>query len=123
MRILSMRMLLTMTVVLAATANGFAAEGHVAEQTLASMGLAGLETLSDAEGETIRGQGKFYFAYANTASATAVPGAFNLSGSGATNPNTSGANSDSFSIGFYKPYFLPPMSTLAGAQGFAFAAR
>lgn len=119
-----MKTLIALVVVLAAASQTFAADGRVEANALAQMGLDSLATMSDAEGETVRGQGSnYYFAYANTASASAVPGAFNLSGSGAINPNVSGAASGTTSSGYYNPYFHPPMTSFAGARGFAFAAR
>jgi len=118
-----MKTMFALAILLAATSYVIAAEGRVADETLAKMGLASLDTLSDGEGQAIRGQGSNYFTYANTLSSTAVPGAFNITQATAINPNVSGAAGNSYSAGYYNPYFLPPMSNAVGARGFAFAAR
>lgn len=118
-----MKTMIALAVVLSVAGYGFAAEGHVADEMLAKMGLASIDALSDDEGQTIRGQGSNYFTYANTVSATSVPGAFNVTQATAINPNVSGAANNSYSSGYYNPYFLPPMSSAVGARGFAFAAR
>jgi hypothetical protein len=49
----------------------FAEEGRVAKDQLASLGLGGLQVISDAEGREIRGQG---FAFASSIASSALPG-------------------------------------------------
>lgn len=70
-----MKSSLTIAAVLIALFSGtaFADEGHVSGDTLAAMGLPGMVVVSDAEGLQIRGEG---FAFAQSISASALPGTF-----------------------------------------------
>jgi hypothetical protein len=118
-----MKLSFALGIVLATAGFGFAAEGRVADETLARMGLGDLQAMTDGEGQAIRGQGSVNFTYANTVGASAVPGAFSITQGTAINPNVSVAATGSQSAGFYNPYFLPPMTAFAGQRGFAAAAR
>ena len=115
-----MKTMIAMALVLAAATCSLAGEGRVSDETLAKMGLADLEAMTDGEGQAIRGQGG---TYANTLSATAVPGAFNITQATVKKPNFSFAANNSSSAGFYNIYFLPPMTAFGGAVGSAFATR
>lgn len=119
-----MKSLFALGIVLAAAGVGFAADGGVADETLAKMGLGNLQSMTDGEAQAVRGQGgSVYFTYANTQGASAVPGAVSVTQGTAINPNVSVAATGSQSSGYYNPYFLPPMTAFAGQRGFAFAAR
>ena len=63
-------------VVFGTAAAAVAEDGRVSQNQLAEFGLAGMNSMSDTEAEQVRGQG---FAFAGSLSASAVPGAFNVS--------------------------------------------
>lgn len=74
-----------------------AEEGRVSQDTLAAMGLSDLAPMSDAQGQEVKGK----FAWAYSVSGTAVPGAFNVSGAGATGNYVAFAKSGSQSSGVF----------------------
>ena len=108
------------------------AEGHVSQAQLADFGLAGMETMTDAEATEVRGQG---FAFAGSISASAVPGAFDVSAASALGFNQATAvtaSKSEFQVegqvlviggpplgGFFGAFKL---SGSAGSAGFAYAA-
>ena len=116
--------------VLSFGANAIAEEGHVSQSQLAEFGLAGMDTMSDVQGDEIRGQG---FAFAGSLSASGVPGAFNISPAAALGSNEAVAISGSsssiqaegliFGIGGFGAFFggFEASATVSSA-GFAYAA-
>ena len=120
------------TLAVATICSSAMAEGHVSQAQLADFGLAGMETVSDAEATEIRGQG---FAFAGSVSASGVPGAFNISPAAALGYNEALAVSASTSEFEAEGYFFgiggPPLggffggfgiSGSASSAGFAYAA-
>ena len=95
-----------------------AEEGRVSSDTLAAMGLSDLAPMSDAQGQDVKG--KFAFAY--SVSGTGVPGAFNVSGAGATGHHFATASSHSSSsvkfgavgVGYFGPFGFGGFAVFGG---------
>lgn len=103
----------------------FAGEGRVSQAQLASLGLSGLEVMSDAQGREIRGQG---FAFAASVSGSALPGTFNFSPAIALGFNHADASSAAASeasldvlVGTPLPVFSLQIKAAVGSAGSAVA--
>ena len=113
-------------VLVAACGTTYAAEGNVAKNTLAEMGLPGISVMSDAQGAAIRGQG---FAYTSSISASALPGTFTINHAQALGFNhadsATGAAStlekDILIGGKHGPIISIQVKAAVGSAGFAIA--
>lgn len=111
---LAMKMLLAVASVLVLTAApAFAAEGQVSDQSLAKMGLSGMQTMSDNDGMQVRG---LSIAVVGGFSTASVPGASSTNFYFAAGHHSASGNNASVA-GSISGYHV----TIVGAGGFSSA--
>lgn len=105
--------------------SAFAEEGRVAQDQLASLGLGGLEVMSDVEGRAVRGQG---FAFVNSRSVSALPGTSSQNSALALGFNHADAETGAASeisldvlVGIPTPIFSLQIKAAVGSAGFGIA--
>ena len=112
--------------VAAAGSNAFAEDGHVSQAQLAELGLPGMNVMSQAQSDEIRGQG---FAYTSSVSASALPGTFTINYASALGKNNSASATGAAStfeahalVGVLViPLFSVDVELSNGSAGFAVA--